>query len=845
MRTLMCLALVLVVCVMMEATDSSKGKLRPLHRLMKRQATAKVRILNRNNQNFPDISSPPSSAQSAYVYSHPTDARHQQGLASDAGSGYRPSPDRSSSRGRPSSASSASTTGTVRTSQTYFYPFGRERTQYVYDTPPQRNRTQTSDDATGSPDDRSGRLGPSERGGQRDDRRVGDGGDDQSRERSQAERRGGAGGSQRGSPVERRDSARQGAPSAHTRREDVPSDQQALSREEEMKRRLEERAIRLRQREEALRRRQEMEEQRRRQIEEDELKQKEEDEQWKKQREEEIRRRQAAEEERRRRIEEIEKQSQRRRQQEGGEGGAGQVSDEERRRQHEERRRRLEEIEQQRRRQEEENEGAAGQGLEEERRRQEEERRRRIEEIEQQRRRQQEENKGAAGQGSEEERRRQDEERRRRYYAQQRARQQQYATSSVTPLTPAPYSGSDRGPPQRPDVSTGVRSGYNPAAVTGALPIAQGRPSSQDNGSRSSSQQSGGGGGYGQQLPWYSNYQGPRNPGQSVYIPGYPQQTRYSTSSTYQQGSQVYPNPRPGSNQSYQQPGGTRTVSTNRGSYPGFRTRYETDGQVQGQLGAGNEWSVFPDIDQLGSSECPETGLDIRINGLDCQSAVRSYGAYLCYSHEFTSRQCCEVCLPRKQPSRVGCEYGDHTELCSTITPADCYDLRNRHSCCDTCEKFRRPGAPAGCEYGDMTSRCENVRQNPGLCYIPDNQRLCCDTCNQIKNTSNLSCAWGDYNPSLCQMYDESSSSIRLNCYAPQRRRICCESCERIREWMSKDMPADCQYGDRSVVFNTGQYGRLNCTSLFNFFSVDECRTNSAVSTNCCYTCNRLLSGRG
>nr|KAG5699191.1 hypothetical protein BaRGS_012712 [Batillaria attramentaria] len=187
-------------------------------------------------------------------------------------------------------------------------------------------------------------------------------------------------------------------------------------------------------------------------------------------------------------------------------------------------------------------------------------------------------------------------------------------------------------------------------------------------------------------------------------------------------------------------------------------------------------------------SECPNTGIRIQINGIPCNAAIDRYGSYLCYRHEYTSQECCQKCRTLKNAARIGCEYGDHSGRCAQLQSFDCYDLRNRQSCCETCERLRQPGARAGCEYGDMTPNCERVRQNPGLCYIPENRYLCCDTCSTIRVGDNSECPWGDQNQDLCQPFDQNGG-IRINCYAPPIRRICCQSCQRLQEWIPAEIP--------------------------------------------------------
>lgn len=241
------------------------------------------------------------------------------------------------------------------------------------------------------------------------------------------------------------------------------------------------------------------------------------------------------------------------------------------------------------------------------------------------------------------------------------------------------------------------------------------------------------------------------------------------------------------------------------------------------------------------SSECPNTGIRIQINGIPCEVAIDRYGSYLCYRHEYTSQECCQKCLTLKNAARIGCEYGDHSGRCAQLQSFDCYDLRNRQSCCHTCERLQRPGARSGCEYGDMTPNCERVRQSPGLCYIPENRYLCCDTCNNIRVGDNSECPWGDHNQELCELFDRDGN-IRINCYAAPIRRICCQACQRLQEWIRADLPG-CEYGDKPVTFNTGTHRNLNCTSFMRYFGQEQCTVNQAVGSNCCYTCHRYSQG--
>ncbi|XP_046558638.1 uncharacterized protein LOC124267699 [Haliotis rubra] len=322
-----------------------------------------------------------------------------------------------------------------------------------------------------------------------------------------------------------------------------------------------------------------------------------------------------------------------------------------------------------------------------------------------------------------------------------------------------------------------------------------------------------------QQQPSYTSGQPTYTGGQPTYTGGQP---------TYTGGQPTYT-------------GGQPTYTGGQPTYTVGQPTY-TGGQPTGQgyvpYGYNPSGQQYPYNPNQGN--CPETGIRMRINGMDCARAVDFYGSFLCYRHEFTSRECCEKCRPLKNPSNVGCEFGDHSYQCRQIQPHDCYDLRNRQSCCDTCN--RHMSGETGCEYGDMTPRCERVTQNPSLCYIPENQRLCCHTCTRLRgNAENQVCPWGDQNANLCRPFDQYGG-VRINCYAEQIRRLCCQTCERLRARMPNNL-VGCEFGDRPVIFNTGEFGSLNCTSFFRHFPVEQCVVNQAVSINCCFTCHRYQGG--
>ncbi|XP_070199508.1 uncharacterized protein [Littorina saxatilis] len=309
-----------------------------------------------------------------------------------------------------------------------------------------------------------------------------------------------------------------------------------------------------------------------------------------------------------------------------------------------------------------------------------------------------------------------------------------------------------------------------------------------------------------------------------------------------------------GSGQQTFSTGGQQPPPRQRPAYGGQQVRYggrlqpTYGGQVQPVSGNNQQTPYYTygynhaGVDNAGyEDECPNTGIRIQINGIACEQAVEHYGSYLCYRHEYTSRECCLKCRGLKNPARVGCEYGDHSGRCQQLQSYDCYDLRNRQSCCQSCERMQKPGARAGCEWGDMTPNCERVRQNPGLCYIPENRYLCCETCSNIRVTEDPECPWGDQNADLCQPFDQSGN-IRINCYAPSIKRICCQACERLKEWIPINEPG-CEYGDRPVTFNTGTHRNLNCTSFMRYFGYEQCSQNQAVAVNCCYTCHRYTTG--
>lgn len=300
-------------------------------------------------------------------------------------------------------------------------------------------------------------------------------------------------------------------------------------------------------------------------------------------------------------------------------------------------------------------------------------------------------------------------------------------------------------------------------------------------------------------------------------------------------------------------PGGQASSGTGQSPFPSGGSNYASGGSNyassgNGVYGGGQQVPSYNyGYGQGGSeesgydSECPNTGIRIQINGIPCEQAIDHYGSYLCYRHEYTSRECCLRCRSLKTPARVGCEYGDHSGRCQQLQSYDCYDLRNRQSCCQTCERMQKQGARPGCEYGDMTPNCDRVRQSPGLCYIPENRYLCCETCSNLRVTEDPECPWGDQNPDLCQPFDRSGN-IRINCYAPPIKRICCQSCKRLEEWIPFDQPG-CEYGDKPVTFNTGSHRSLNCTTFMRYFGQEQCTHNQAVASNCCYTCHRYAQG--
>ncbi|RUS71880.1 hypothetical protein EGW08_020354 [Elysia chlorotica] len=179
--------------------------------------------------------------------------------------------------------------------------------------------------------------------------------------------------------------------------------------------------------------------------------------------------------------------------------------------------------------------------------------------------------------------------------------------------------------------------------------------------------------------------------------------------------------------------------------------------------------------------ECPQSGVELRIDGLPCDQAVRRFGLALCYSHEFSSRRCCQACRPRRNQDKPGCEYGDRS------------------------------------------TRCDAIRRNPGLCYNAENQRVCCESCALLRDQRKPDCPWGDHNAQLCRPFETNSTNVRINCYSPRTRNLCCNSCERLRQWVPDNLPAGCEYGDQPVQFLAGQFGQLTCSSYFHHFSVQHC----------------------
>ncbi|KAL3842565.1 hypothetical protein ACJMK2_020560 [Sinanodonta woodiana] len=232
---------------------------------------------------------------------------------------------------------------------------------------------------------------------------------------------------------------------------------------------------------------------------------------------------------------------------------------------------------------------------------------------------------------------------------------------------------------------------------------------------------------------------------------------------------------------------------------------------------------------------CPTTESRVFINGMSCSTAVNTLGSFVCYNYERVSQECCQACLPLKQPYKTGCEYGDKSFQCRNIEPFDCYVDRNRNICCDRCQQFQRQNTDArpGCEYGDLTPRCQLIRQRPHLCYLGENQRLCCVTCPRLVDQSQPDCKWGNQNPDLCQPFD-SNRKLRINCYQTVVREVCCATCKRLRKRITQNIPG-CEYGDSPVQFSTGR-GILDCGSYLRDYGTENCN-NPDVATHCCYSC--------
>ncbi|KAL5007400.1 hypothetical protein ScPMuIL_016206 [Solemya velum] len=98
---------------------------------------------------------------------------------------------------------------------------------------------------------------------------------------------------------------------------------------------------------------------------------------------------------------------------------------------------------------------------------------------------------------------------------------------------------------------------------------------------------------------------------------------------------------------------------------------------------------------------------------------------YLCYT-KFYQSQCCDTCK-QMETGIKGCEYGDRTAECHSITTGNqsslCY--ANADLCCSTCRQLET--GVKGCEYGDKRPNC--FQYWCGLSENEEYENICCDTC--------------------------------------------------------------------------------------------------------------------
>lgn len=230
-------------------------------------------------------------------------------------------------------------------------------------------------------------------------------------------------------------------------------------------------------------------------------------------------------------------------------------------------------------------------------------------------------------------------------------------------------------------------------------------------------------------------------------------------------------------------------------------------------------------------------------NGLSCKN-ISDFAHWNCYNPYYFD-DCCESCPAIRDSSRVGCEYGDHSASCLTMSLSDCYNSSIRDSCCDRC---KNPRNVTGCEYGDKADWCSTIIKTAFNCYAYGS--TCCDSCAKY-STGVKDCDYGD-RASWCQ------SLSRSYCYSTERD--CCITCPRMKNLSA----VGCEYGDQAdwchdiKAFQCYSDSPICCESCRKFYTnVPGClygdnlqacynlQPHLCYSWNsyCCITCPKYYTG--
>ncbi|KAK7502015.1 hypothetical protein BaRGS_00006767, partial [Batillaria attramentaria] len=155
------------------------------------------------------------------------------------------------------------------------------------------------------------------------------------------------------------------------------------------------------------------------------------------------------------------------------------------------------------------------------------------------------------------------------------------------------------------------------------------------------------------------------------------------------------------------------------------------------------------------------------------------------YTCNRNAHLCCGSCAPFLNSSNAGCEFGDKNPDCSSLTyPFACSTGDNANICCGSCAPFYNAANKGlypqckmsgevvkGCEYGDKTKDCETLTY-PRTCYSAQNANACCGTCAQYHDPTRVGCEYGDKSSGCSKTLAVPDSPF---CQA--NNNICCLSC--------------------------------------------------------------------